>query len=86
MQFQTSLHTAGESSIFDLKMILGSLLACIGFAGYSFIRLMAKKTQQQAENLKSTLDVEEGSPIKEGLLDSKSEKELNASPSLPRKR
>ena len=67
-------------------MIVGSLLACMGFAGYSFLRLIAKQNQHQADREETVLDVEKGGDIKQKLLDSENENELIASSSLPRKR
>lgn len=80
------LPSAGESSIFNVKMIVGSLLACIGFAGYSFIRLMTKQNQLQVEQQKESFDVEKGSDIKRKLLDDPPEDDLIKASSLPRKR
>ena len=80
------LPSAGESTIFNVKMIVGSLLACIGFAGYSFIRLMTKQNQLQVEQQKESFDVEKGSDIKQKLLDDSPEDDLITASSLPRKR
>ena len=50
-------------------MIVGSLLACIGFASYSFLRLMANQEKQRKEEHVVLIDTETGSDAKQRLLD-----------------
>ena len=64
-------------------MVVGSSLTCFGFAGYSFLRLVAKQNEQQVEDQNAAFDVEEGFDAKQKLLDI-SKYEAVRTPSLPR--
>ena len=66
-------------------MIVGSLLACSGFAGYSFLRLVAKQNEQQVDDQSAGYDVERGFDAKKKLLDHLPKNESVRTPSLPRK-
>lgn len=73
---------AGESSIFNLQMTVGTILAFTGFAGYSFLRMAAKQKALQASSdhqqsvLKAVQEIE--SEVQKPLLEKAEPSQDNA--------